>query len=124
MPFAVPNFNLQFDYWTPGTTPNADPFFESFSGQLYFNSRSFADTQPGSNLLWPPAVYIRLSISQFYNLNPPVVGGICQFFDTAATPWCFLIRWWCHTHPGFSNEYISLHVDQCDGAGTTPDPAR
>lgn len=117
MTVALPAFNLLYDFWTAGHTPNTSPpDVAAVPAQCYFNSRSFVDVTPGAASIWVPSIFVRIPLGIYL----PVVGDICGQVIPPAD--YYKVRLIQYTHRGFPNEYISLLVEQCDGNGTTPRP--
>jgi hypothetical protein len=125
MALFLPKFNVLMDWWFPGNSPAmAPPDIHNVPAQLYFNSRSFADTTPSTPDVWDPATYVRISISSVNVLTPPLVGGVFGYTDANGSVWYLKVTLWWHTHLGFPNEYASLMVEQCAANGASPDPGR
>jgi hypothetical protein len=111
--FTVPVFNLLYDGWDAGNTPNASaPIFVAKQCQLYIASKGMMDIEPGELTFWVPPIYARIPIGDLtewlslWILECPQASG--RFYR---------VRWKEKMHQGFSNEYLVCIVDQCDGDG-------
>lgn len=117
MPYTPPNFNLLADAWTAGHTPAADPpDILSIPCQTYVASRLSTDQVAGTPTLYTPVIIIR----QPTGVYSPLVGDIYEV--TPGSGDFYKVRWSQVYHLGFTNQYLGVLVEQCDGTGATPRP--
>ena len=115
MPFTLPNFNLLYDHWPAGTTPDTDPPDSTDNPcQVYVHSRADIDQTPGDNTAWQLPIYLRIPLRT-------VAMGVGDIVQVSYLPFdYYLVRWVQNIHMNFPNEYIVVLVEQCTSAGVTP----
>lgn len=124
MPYVPPAFNLSLLWWNTTHIPNVDPADATVDGQLYFNSKPFADIVRADPTQWEPCNTIRIPISFFSAVARPYIQTFFGVPGPGGTLWYYRVRFWDFVHRGFSNEYLLFVVDQCTGAGAIPDSSR
>lgn len=128
IPYHLPTFPTLASYWAPGHTPDIDPPTKTdVPVALYYATHS--------GYQWPKASGSQLSRICEIRVEPtywtahiqgaPIVGGIFELVDQfGGNAWHYIIDYWDIYHWDFANAYPFLVVEQCDGSGNQPDPAR
>jgi len=113
VPYALPQFNLLCDIWESPNVPLTGPVaFENVAVQFYVPSRGMLDIEPGQQTIWVPPIYLRFSLDDVAKWQ---TGWI--FYIQTLNPGFYIARWKERVHHGFTNEYLTVLVEQCDNEG-------
>jgi hypothetical protein len=127
MSFTLPNFNITFNVWYPANTPNAAAADTATAGQFYIWSKGgFGKVDTGFTRGFPN-LFIRIPIGfvkAIEGAGQTLVNAIFGTADPIVVNSYYRCIFWDTIHKGFPNEYGVCQVEQCDGAGTSPDPRR
>ena len=115
MPFTLPQFNITFRTWLPGTTPASDPPIGAPRPcQLYVNSRATMWLNTSDGIYDSPRVFLRAPLDTGALPINSIVGVGPSLSDF------YLVLWQQITHAGFPNAYYSFGLQQCNDDGTVP----